>query len=218
MKLKDLNKQIPYQWRVQSFGPNTAACVAYIDSRDVQLMLDEVCEPQNWQCDYKEIKGNLFCGIGILCGEQWVWKWDCGTESNTEKEKGEASDSFKRAAVKWGIGRFLYDLSIQRIKWVEKNGKKYPANDKGEPIYDGGELTAFINARQNGKAATSYNHKEIEKPGMPLISNAQFKKACERIEAGEINIYYKVTADFSMTKEQADLLKQIYDKAKKQPA
>lgn len=70
----------------------------------------------------------------------------------------------------------------------------------------------------NGKAATSYNHKAIEKPGMPLITNAQFKKACERIENGEIDIYYKVTADFSMTKEQSDLLKQIYDKYKKVPA
>lgn len=185
MKLKDLNKLIPYQWRVQSFSTNTAACVAYIDSRDVQLMLDEVCEPQNWQCDYKEIKGNMFCGIGILCGERWVWKWDCGTESNTEKEKGEASDSFKRAAVKWGIGRFLYDLSIVRVKWVEKNGKKYPADDKGQAIYDGAELTAFINARQKKLPEnnnSNHNHTENNKPGMPLITNKQFKQACDRVD------------------------------------
>lgn len=68
----------------------------------------------------------------------------------------------------------------------------------------------------NGK--TLYNHKKIEVENMPLITNAQFKKACDRIEGGEIDIYYKVTADFSMTKEQADLLKTKYDNAKKQPA
>lgn len=214
MKLKDLNKQIPYQWRVQSFGPNTAACVAYIDSRDVQIMLDEICEPHNWQCDYKEIKGNLFCGIGILCGDQWVWKWDCGTESNTEKEKGEASDSFKRAAVKWGIGRFLYDLSIVRVKWVEKNGKKYPADDKGEPIYDGADLTAFINARQAKlpqNNASLYNHKPIGKK--PAISNKAFKETIERIEKGEFDLIDKVQEHFSLDATQQSIID-----AKKLPA
>lgn len=216
MNLKNLTKVIPYQWRVQSFQTNTAVCVAYIDSRDVQVTLDEEIGPENWQCDYKEIKGNLFCGLGIKVGENWVWKWDCGTESNTEKEKGEASDSFKRAAVKWGIGRFLYDLEILRIQWVEKNGKKYPSNEKGEPIYDGAKLTEFLNKRQ--KSVTSYNHSPIEKNGMPVITNIQFKKAIERVRAGELDVYYKTTAAFSLESKQAELFKQAYDEAKKQPA
>jgi hypothetical protein len=71
-------------------------------------------------------------------------------------------------------------------------------------------------SKDNGK--TLYNHKELETNGNPLITNGQFKKACDRIKAGELDIYYKVIADFSMAKEQSDLLKQIYDKAKKQPA
>ena len=65
----------------------------------------------NWQCKYNEHKGNLFCSIGVWddSNERWVWKEDCGTESQTEKEKGEASDAFKRAGFRWGIGIELYN-------------------------------------------------------------------------------------------------------------
>lgn len=90
--------------------------LAYLDSRDVMNILDNVVGPMNWQRDYKEVKGNLYAGIGINIDNNWVWKWDCGTESKEEKEKGESSDSFKRAAVSWGIGRYLYYL---KNIWVE---------------------------------------------------------------------------------------------------
>lgn len=84
----------------------------YKTARTDMAILDEVYGASNWQKDYKEVKGNLYCGIGIWDADkaQWVWKWDCGTESNTEKEKGEASDAFKRAGfnVGGGIGRELY--------------------------------------------------------------------------------------------------------------
>ena len=82
----------------------------YKDARCDMNILDETLGAENWQRDHKEIKGNLYCGVGVWDKEksQWIWKWDCGTESNTEKEKGEASDSFKRACVNCGIGRELY--------------------------------------------------------------------------------------------------------------
>lgn len=218
MDLNNLKKEIPFQWRVQSFTQKNAVCVAYIDSRDVQTVLDEVVGVENWQCDYKEVKGNLFCGIGILINNQWTWKWDCGTESNTEKEKGEASDSFKRAAVKWGVGRFLYNLEIVRIGFTENNGKKYPCNKANEILWSGDDLTKYINGLKNNKPVNLHNHKEIVKNNLPLISNKWFKQACEKIEKGELEIYWKVKADFSMTKEQEDLLTQLYNKAKKVPA
>ena len=62
----------------------------------------------NWKRSHKEVKGNLFCTIGVWDGEKWVEKEDVGIESMTEGEKGEASDSFKRAGTNWGIGRELY--------------------------------------------------------------------------------------------------------------
>ena len=130
-KLEDLKAVMPYQWRVQSFSKNkpVAQCVAYIDARDVMNRLDEIVGGENWQDDYRVVNNQLFAGIGILVNNQWVWKWDVGTESQTEKEKGLVSDSFKRAAVKWGIGRFLYDLEI---KFVNTNGKKGDSDQKGD--------------------------------------------------------------------------------------
>jgi hypothetical protein len=149
MDFKALNKRIPFQWRVQAFypknSPTNCQCVAYIDARDVMALLDDVVGPGNWMSDYKEIKGRMYGGVGIKCGEvpEWVWKWDCGTESETEGEKGEASDAFKRAAVKWGIGRFLYDMGLQKVGARSENGgKPFPVDPQGNRIWD---LTKYIN-------------------------------------------------------------------------
>jgi len=122
MKLEELKQEIPYKWRVQAFSKfkATAQCVAYIDARDVMDILDKVCSADNWQDDYKLIDGKLFAGIGIKSDTGWIWKWDTGVESNIEKEKGQSSDAFKRAAVKWGIGRFLYSLKIHNVASNEK--------------------------------------------------------------------------------------------------
>lgn len=114
MELKSLNQPVDVNnidFRVQSITKDGwATILAYKDARYDMNMLDDVCGPGNWQRDHKIIDGNLYCGIGIFINDQWVWKWDVGTESQTEKEKGQASDSFKRAGFNWGIGRELYDF------------------------------------------------------------------------------------------------------------
>ena len=153
MKLQDLKEKIPFHWRVQSFSKNKASCtcVAYVNARDVMDLLDKVVGAENWQDKYEVINGQMFCSIGIKivseCDREheWVWKSDTGTESMTEKEKGIVSDSFKRAAVKWGVGRFLYDLEIQYLNTNEaKNGSNYPypIDNNGKKIYD---ITKHIN-------------------------------------------------------------------------
>jgi hypothetical protein len=130
MNLNDLKKELPYKWRVQSANQWGASCVAYIDSRDVQNLLDEVLGVAGWQTKFEEHKGNLFCSIGIKVGDEWIWKSDCGTESQVEKQKGEASDAFKRAAVMLSVGRFLYDLPIIKLPVKEKNGKYIPYSEQ----------------------------------------------------------------------------------------
>lgn len=93
--------------RVGQVFEKGVSMLLYKNARTDMQILDETYGANMWQCDYKEVKGNLYCGIAVW-DSIWVWKWDCGTESNTEKEKGEASDAFKRAGFRWGIGRELY--------------------------------------------------------------------------------------------------------------
>lgn len=85
-----------------------ATLLLYKDARCDMNILDETVGVENWQKEYYDVKGNLFCRVGIKTDEGWVWKSDCGIESNVDAQKGEASDAFKRACVNWGIGRELY--------------------------------------------------------------------------------------------------------------
>ena len=153
INLKDLQKELPYKWRVQSARYGKASCVAYIDARDAQDLLDDVVGPGNWATEYYEASGLLMCKVGIYVDGHWVWKSDTGSESNVEKNKGHASDAFKRACVSWGIGRFLYRLDIQQIPTKEYKGKEYPyAKEKDKIIFEGTVLTNYINWKvKNGK-------------------------------------------------------------------
>lgn len=100
---------------------------------DMQI-LDETFGAENWSCDYKTINGALYCGIGVFSNGQWVYKWDCGIESKADDEgnekKGEASDAFKRAGFKWGIGRELYTAPFiwAKVPTVQEGTKWVLAN------------------------------------------------------------------------------------------
>ena len=115
MKFRDLTSE-EIEVRVQSVAKNDKGVILllYKDARVDQNILDESVTPKYWQKDYYEANGILFCKIGINVGaltgtyDTWVWKSDCGSESNIEAQKGEASDAFKRACFNWGIGRELY--------------------------------------------------------------------------------------------------------------
>ena len=85
-----------------------AQVLLYKDARCDMTLLDETFGPFGWKVNNQEIKGNLYCSVYIKHGEEWVEKQDVGKESNFESEKGEASDAFKRACFRWGIGRELY--------------------------------------------------------------------------------------------------------------
>lgn len=94
--------------RIGTVASKGVSLLCYKNARVDMQILDETVGTEKWQREHYEVKGNLYCRVGIKCGDEWVWKADCGTESQTEKEKGESSDSFKRACVCWGIGRELY--------------------------------------------------------------------------------------------------------------
>ena len=107
-----------------------ATLLIYKDARVDQRILDETFGPMNWQRSHQIIDGRLYCTVSIWdTGKQmWVRKQDVGTESNTEKEKGQASDSFKRACFNWGIGRELY--SAPKIVLYLNEGEYIMKGDK----------------------------------------------------------------------------------------
>jgi hypothetical protein len=102
-------------WRVGSTNKDKTKgmALAYLDARDVMERLDTVCGPENWQTRYP-FAG--CCELGIKVGGEWVWKTNGAGATDIEAEKGQFSDAFKRAAVLWGIGRYLYSLPSP---WVE---------------------------------------------------------------------------------------------------
>ncbi len=112
-------------WRVGSVSGERGMALAYLDARDVMDRLDDVAGPSNWQCRYSHVGAITVCEIGIwgVQGElTWVWKADGAGQSDIEAEKGALSDAFKRAAVRWGIGRYLYHLPSPWVQ-IEKRGK-----------------------------------------------------------------------------------------------
>ncbi len=105
-------------WRIGSTTADKSRgmALAYLDARDVMDRLDEVCGV-NWQCRYSHVGPITVCEIGILVvAGDWLWRADGAGQSDIEAEKGALSDAFKRSAVRWGIGRYLYSLPSP---WVE---------------------------------------------------------------------------------------------------
>ena len=138
MNLADLKKPFPPEsvhWRVGSTNKDKtmALALAYIDARDVMDRLDEVCGADGWDCSYDVADKRVICTIGIYFywmdgetkkDERWVRKSDGAGDTAIEGEKGGISDALKRAAVVWGIGRYLYRLPNVWVE-IEPMGKSF---------------------------------------------------------------------------------------------
>lgn len=150
--------------RVKQVSEKGAIALLYKTARTDMQVLDETVGAEKWSCDYKEIKGNLFCGITV----NDVTKWDCGIESREDDEgnekKGEASDAFKRAGFRWGIGRELYTspfifLSVptekdRNGKWIVSNYAKFSV---GSIEYEKNRISKLVIVDdKSGKAVYSF--------------------------------------------------------------
>lgn len=121
--------------KVKQVKENGLVCLLYKTARTDMDLLDETVGADNWTNDYRDIKGNLYAGIAIRQrDDSWCWKWDCGIESREDGEgnekKGEASDAFKRAGFRWGIGRELYTSPFIWINADKADIKSNPYNGK----------------------------------------------------------------------------------------
>lgn len=200
VNLEELKKEISYKLRQGPGGKQ----YAYIDARQVADLLDEVVGPSNWKDEFQLIGENLFCGLSIKIDNEWVTKWDVGTESNIEEEKGQASDAFKRSAVKWGVGRFLYSLDT-------KNGNGHSPTLKQSPAKE-----------HNPKPVAESNGKESNED--KLCSDKQRKMiwalVCQRVgkekAKGWLNDYLSIKelparTDELTFKQASELIQQIQD-------
>ena len=115
--------------RVSTVKENGVSLLLFKDARVDMNILDETVGQENWQRSHEVINGNLFCNVSIKCGDEWVTKQDVGTESYTEKEKGQASDSFKRTCFNWGLGRELYTAPFI---WISKDGVNITKGNNGK--------------------------------------------------------------------------------------
>lgn len=189
--------------RVAQVTPKGCSLLLYKTARVDRAILDEMYTACGWQNDFKVIDGKMYGGIGVRISDdngnfEWVWKWDCGTESNTEAEKGQASDCFKRAGFKWGIGVELYTapfIFVQCETIKNQNGKynlvnpyvKYNvkeigytdkgeinklaiADDKGNVVY---KLGAKITPKQTETKATTINNDLDIIEGLKACDNMQ---------------------------------------------
>ena len=128
--------------------------LAYIDARDVMDRLDSVVGPENWRDSYHDTPKRLFCKVEIRIGDEWVGKTDGAGDTDMEGEKGGISDSFKRAAVKWGIGRYLYGC---KTPWVELTDrwaltKKFDGSQYLSPFSSKQMRTKYWKALRDGAA------------------------------------------------------------------
>ena len=139
-KFRDL-KADEIECRVQQVKENGLVLLLYKDARVDMNILDEAVGSSNWQNKFYEHKGILFCSLGINTNfevpgspDRWVWKDDAGVESNTEAEKGNASDARKRAGFAWGIGRELYTSPFTWIP-ADKCTIRESKNAQSKTIY-----------------------------------------------------------------------------------
>lgn len=169
--------------RVAQVSQKGCSLLLYKTARVDRAILDEEYGCMNWQNDFKTIDGKMYGGIGVRYdnngNSEWVWKWDCGVESNTEKEKGEASDCFKRAGFKWGIGIELYTAPFiwYNCETVRKENGKYELANRFTKFfvknigYDtAGNINALTIIDDNGKSVFNLG-KKAEKPNAKLTKN-----------------------------------------------
>jgi hypothetical protein len=192
-KLADPFPPEDIEWRVGRSGMGAkgpwAKVLAYLTSRAIMHRLDSVIGPANWKDEYqKGPEGGILCGISIRCGDEWVTKWDGAENTQIESVKGGLSDSFKRAAVKWGIGRYLYRLEEGWAEIADDNDRdayQGEAKDKsGAKVY----FKWYPPRLPDFALPAGYNAKPeaVEKPitltAKLMLPTAQYKSFITRLD------------------------------------
>ena len=192
MKIRTLRSS-EIECRVQQVKSNGCVLLLYKDARCDMRILDEVFGIDGWEREHQVVNGNLYCTVRIWSEkrQQWISKQDVGTESNTEKQKGEASDSFKRACFNIGIGRELYSAPFVWINLdkteVQEENRRYKLDYKVKfevkeiEYNEDREISKLVIIDQNGKERFSYGNakNKTKAKSNPLLEEV-YKMAKER--------------------------------------
>ena len=204
--------------RVAQITAKGCSLLLYKTARVDRAILDEEFG-NRWQNDFKVIDGKMYGGIGIYDKElsQWLWRWDCGTESNTEAEKGQASDAFKRAGFKWGIGVELYTAPfIWYNCTTHQNAKgKYELDDrfikfvvKEIGYADNGDIDKLVITDDKSNLVFSLGSKtkvkEIKKSDTEeeFPDSELYVKLANLRKVDEVESYYEANKEYAVNKKQ----------------
>ena len=185
-KFRDLTAS-EIECRVSTCSENGVSLLLYKDARCDMNILDETVGPMNWQ--RRHTRDNANCIVEIWCAEksQWIAKEDTGTESYTEKEKGQASDSFKRACFNWGIGRELYTAPFiwvsSQLCNMRQYKDKWTTNDRfavEEIVIENKRITGLsIRNTKTGNIVYTFGNtsakKAYSKPDKAIVQDKEIK-------------------------------------------
>lgn len=200
---------IPFQWRVQSRSKDKtkAICSAYIDARDVMNRLDEI--GVKWDTSAEEVGGFIFCRLTIEGEDFLLNRTDVGMRPETDEKdqmfeqagKSAYSDAFKRAAVQFGIGRFLYDLPMETLP-CDQYGNV--VDSEGKRVWD---LTKHINdlrskgTRPKAKAEQKTEAK-AETTEKPALDQTKLDAMVQAIHDGKVEQVEKAMDKYTLSNAQ----------------
>lgn len=202
--------------RISTCNQYGVGLLLYKDARCDMNILDETVGQYNWQRRHEVIDGRLYCSVGVYdhTKGEWIWKQDVGTESYTEREKGQASDSFKRACFNWGIGRELYtapDMWVypENLKKFKQEGGKWVCKDsfRVECVQYVDNRISYVRIINNSTGKPiEYGAESAEKP-LKRISDTTaevLSKVCKDLKINDEKLLksYGVTAFKELTEDQ----------------
>lgn len=212
--------------RVGSINEKGLALLLFKDARVDQKILDETFTPFGWRRSHQSINGNLYCTVEVWDGEkqQWIAKQDVGTESYSEKEKGQASDSFKRACFNWGIGRELYTVPFIWVPSAKTaiymNDGRYYTKDRFHVSSIGYNKQREVSAVsiKNGTGHTVFDWKKKQADGPAGVGDMETGITAVQMEVLEkelerTGITMKAVLERYHIEEPGQMTQEIYKKA-----
>jgi len=208
-----LSKPFPakdIEWRVQSAGEKNgkvwAMVLAYVTNRAIMERLDDVVGAGNWKNEFKEwMKESVLCGLSIKIDGEWVTKWDGADNTDIEATKGGLSGAMKRAAVQWGIGRYLYNLDATMATILDhgehfQKAKKdcYPAFKWNAPILPEWALPRKVKEAGNQKAILDIINKAKSTKQLDDLIQQRTIKSWTEAETKEQNELIEKVRNFIM--------------------